>query len=307
MLVLTARLFAVCDCLGSRNIYHYNQAGQLVAESDASGNITTEYIYLNGQPLAKLEDNTTYYISTDHLGTPQIMADAAAANVWQIETRPFGDSPTIAGTQALNLRFPGQYSDSETGLHQNWFRDYKPEIGRYVEGDPIGLKGGSLSIYSFVDNTPLNSFDFKGLKCVDCPSGNWSGAGGNVGGILLSGGVFTGIYKVCCWSSDKCCWVMVTCSGTGAGLGGGVSLEGMYVQGAYNSTDLSGESNDGRGFGGVGVVGTGGSASPGSRSGAGVLGSVQPSCTDSESVGVGLGLGGGYLIGKCKSTLLYCD
>ena len=41
-----------------------------------------------------------------------------------------------------NLRYPGQYYDSETGLNSNYFRDYDPAIGRYVEGDSIGLPGG---------------------------------------------------------------------------------------------------------------------------------------------------------------------
>ena len=34
---------------------------------------------------------------------------------------------------AYNLRFPGQYYDAETGLSQNWNRDYDPLTGRYIE------------------------------------------------------------------------------------------------------------------------------------------------------------------------------
>ena len=43
---------------------------------------------------------------------------------------------------ASDQRYPGQYFDAETGLHQNYFRDYDPRTGRYIEADPIGLVGG---------------------------------------------------------------------------------------------------------------------------------------------------------------------
>jgi RHS repeat-associated protein len=37
---------------------------------------------------------------------------------------------------------PGQYFDKETNLHYNYYRDYDPAQGRYVESDPIGLQAG---------------------------------------------------------------------------------------------------------------------------------------------------------------------
>ena len=45
-------------------------------------------------------------------------------------------------TSSLQVRFPGPYADVETGLFYNYFRDYDPQTGRYVQSDPIGLTGG---------------------------------------------------------------------------------------------------------------------------------------------------------------------
>ncbi|MBF0526406.1 MAG: RHS repeat-associated core domain-containing protein [Deltaproteobacteria bacterium] len=61
-----------------------------------------------------------------------------------------------------NLRFPGQYFDSETGLYYNMVRDYNPALGRYVQSDPIGLLGG-VNTYGYVDGNPVNWVDHYGL------------------------------------------------------------------------------------------------------------------------------------------------
>ena len=50
-----------------------------------------------------------------------------------------------------NLRFQGQYLDRDTGLHYNTFRFYDPDIGRFINPDPIGLLGGH-NLQSYAPN-----------------------------------------------------------------------------------------------------------------------------------------------------------
>jgi len=98
------------------------------------------------------------------------VADATATTVWRWDQgEPFGvnaanedpDGNSVAFD--LPLRLPGQYFDKETGIHYNYFRDYDAGLGRYVESDPIGLRGG-LNTYTYVDLRPLDQADLSGLK-----------------------------------------------------------------------------------------------------------------------------------------------
>ncbi len=62
----------------------------------------------------------------------------------------------------MTAPFPGQYADAETGFNYNYFRDYDPTTGRYIESDPIGLYGG-LNTFSYVNVNPYKWSDPLGL------------------------------------------------------------------------------------------------------------------------------------------------
>jgi RHS repeat-associated protein len=121
-----------------------------------------------------------FYIYSDQINTAREIADAADVKVWQADPDPFGanlpnENPAGKGTFTYNPRFPGQYFDKETGLHYNYYRDYDPQTGRYVQSDPIGL-GGGINTYGYVSGNPISTTDSSGLSprvriCVNgvCP------------------------------------------------------------------------------------------------------------------------------------------
>ena len=117
-----------------------------------------------------------YFIHADHLGTPRTITKATDnTKVWEWRNEDaFGnnapdENPSGANVQPFkyNLRFPGQYFDQETGTYYNYFRDYDPSIGRYVQSDPIGLRGG-INTYGYGDASPLTRIDAKGLSTYMC-------------------------------------------------------------------------------------------------------------------------------------------
>src|SRR5690606_9864149 len=58
------------------------------------------------------------------------------------------------------------YYDEESTLHHNYFRDYDPQTGRYLQADPIGLMGG-LNNFSYSRNAPYRFYDPDGLEAMD--------------------------------------------------------------------------------------------------------------------------------------------
>ena len=154
---------------GITTIFQYDLEGKLIAELDATGRPVRQHIHLNEQPVAQVSsdpDNGTtsvQYAHTDHLGTPTLLTDENQNVVVDIESTGFGEGFVDFSTVEYFRRFPGQYKDKESGLNYNYFRDYDPTTGRYVQSDPLGLEGG-LNTYAYVGSNPFVYADPYGLE-----------------------------------------------------------------------------------------------------------------------------------------------
>jgi RHS repeat-associated protein len=147
-------------------LYSYAQGGTLIAENDNGA--LTDYIYADGRPIAVLHPSATptanqvNYILSDRMGTPQLASNSSGATVWQTTYQPFGTTGNISASITQNLRLPGQYADVETGFNYNVIRDQMPNLGRYLESDPIGF-GAGPNAYSYTWNNPSGFIDPSGL------------------------------------------------------------------------------------------------------------------------------------------------
>jgi RHS repeat-associated protein len=157
--------------------YIYDLDGHLIAEADAiTGTTTREYIWAAANdntpidlPLAVIDGvNTatpaTLWVHTDHLGRPTRMTDATKATVWAAAYKAWGEPTLLSGTKLLNLRFPGQVFQIETGLAYNWNRHYDTTTGRYTQPDPLRFVDGP-AIYAYAGNSPFMETDPSG-ECL---------------------------------------------------------------------------------------------------------------------------------------------
>jgi RHS repeat-associated protein len=154
--------------------YLYSEGGQLLVQNRIVSGVTTtqEIIWLDDMPIGVNQGGSLHGILTDHLNSPRAVFQLNnQIKVWRWDAvdDAFGEKLAVEDPDAnsvlfkFDMRFAGQFYDSESGLHYNYLRDgYDSQNGRYTQSDPIGLNGG-MSTYGYVGGSPLNSTDPFGL------------------------------------------------------------------------------------------------------------------------------------------------
>ncbi len=177
--------------------YQYNENGQLLVEDKVISGVTTtqEIIWLDDMPIGVSQNNTLHGVLTDHLNSPRAIFEVGTQKTvwrWNLVDDAFGENFAIEDADVdgnnfiFDLRFPGQLYDAESALHYNYFRDYDAAVGRYVESDPIGLRGG-ISTFGYGKQNPTKYIDSDGRFAL-APIFGCTIAGAVVGG-LVSGGL----------------------------------------------------------------------------------------------------------------------
>jgi RHS repeat-associated protein len=167
-------------------LYWYGSGSVILDESDATGNITNEYIFFGGKRLARrvVSSSQVQYYFADHLGSSRVVTDASGNILDDADFYPFGGERTYISTSGNAYKFTGKERDTESGLDDFGARYFTSQYGRFMTPDwsasPVLVPYGDLgnpqtfNLYSYVANNPINGVDPEGHFRLDPGTENYN-------------------------------------------------------------------------------------------------------------------------------------
>jgi RHS repeat-associated protein len=152
----------------SGTLYWYGVSGEVLEETDLTGNLQNEYVYFRGRRVGKRDSTGAQYVYlADPLGSTRMITDWHGNVKNSSDYYPFGGERVIASSVTNNYKFTGLQRDSESGLDHTLFRQYSSIFGRWMSPDPVAIgctNPQSLNRYAYVLNNPTTLADPLGLS-----------------------------------------------------------------------------------------------------------------------------------------------
>ncbi|WP_051208362.1 colicin E5-related ribonuclease [Saccharospirillum impatiens] len=121
------------------------------------------FILQTSHAIADLDGETITYFLTDHLGSPVLAMDEEGELLWKRDYSAFGEAQDQENS--VPVGHTGHEFVPESGLSYMGARWYHPELGRFLQPDPVGfVPSNSLSFnrYLYVNNNPYMHEDPDG-------------------------------------------------------------------------------------------------------------------------------------------------
>lgn len=169
-------------------LYWYGSGGEILAETDASGNTLNEYIFFGGKRIAILPSggSAEYYVE-DLLGSSRLMTTNNGTVCYDADFDPYGGEHAYTNTCSQNYKFEGKERDTETGNDDFGARYYSNRFGRWLSADwsavpaPVPYANLSnpqtLNLYAMVADDPETFADLDGHGADPTHDFNCSGGG----------------------------------------------------------------------------------------------------------------------------------
>jgi len=139
-----------------------------VAAEYRNGALVKRHVVVGATKVADIDAaGRSRYYHGDLIGSTRLVTDAAGATTSRVSYKAFGEVRSSYGDlpAAGYVGTLGVETDA-TGLLFMRNRYYDPQLGRFIQRDPIGLSGGDANWYRYCGNEPVGNADPNGLVRV---------------------------------------------------------------------------------------------------------------------------------------------
>ncbi len=190
---------------GSTGTLYWYMTPGIVAESDLNGTLKSEYVFFNGERVARRDNpsgspSSVFYYFSDHLKTASVITDSAGNIKAESDYYPWGGELQFVANDSNHYKFTGKERDTETGLDYFGARYYSNGLGRFITPDysstPVPVPYAdfadpqTLNQYSYVRNLPTTRSDADGHD-GDTAEAVWEILAGGAEGAGASSGFWT--------------------------------------------------------------------------------------------------------------------
>jgi len=131
---------------------------QMREARDVSGNPTAQY-FSGGQTSGA----SNYFYDLNHRGDVVGVTNSSGTPVSSISYDVYGRQAILAGISISDFGFTGLYWHQRSGLNVAVYRAYSANLGRWVNRDPVGERGG-INLFQYVGGEPVSNLDRNGLN-----------------------------------------------------------------------------------------------------------------------------------------------